>query len=605
MLTKRFKFSFFILMFFYHIGWTQNIVLDSLTLLENRVYGYGVREVAVDSVGIQFLSNTLSSLNTGQFRQSSPGGLASLLYRGFSNRHIPVVWNGLNIQSTTNGSFDLCLLPQFSFHNVHFSNNFRSSLLGNNTFSGGWVFDKKQKEVPFLFIETDASSLQNFGLNIGLQLKQKKSIFNLGFIQRYDRNIFTFDSSGIDVKRQPTDFINTHITGEYEYQLSPLWTMGTAIWFQNSRRNIINDTIYYVGDQKQDDKNLRANIFIGFQKNKHRLKWSTSYSNESLSYDVTNVTFPYGSQAKIEALQQSLHYYYGDKSPLHIFIRHRLDVASANFFEKIQKRNTSQFGASWSHFWTQNLFMQLSGRQDVVDGKFVNPSLHALFEVKGYKLAVYNNYQLPNFNDLFYPFSGNPDLKPERAMSIDLSKNFTWSKSSLNIELFNHWIQNLIQWVPIDSSGFIWSPLNQQNVLSRGIDVRFASSIQIRKGLLQYQIGYGFTDVTIQKHKTVETIIGKQLIFMPRHKARFGLSYTWNKHTLSDEILFIGQRFLTADNSASLPKVWLNNLTYRFKIEPWTFTFSIQNLTNQKYQWVHGFPMPTRNFEASIQFALR
>lgn len=82
------------------------------------------------------VSTFLSSIASAQLQQSSPGGLTTLLHRGMGTRHLPVLWEGINIQSMVNGSFDLSLIPLHLYSGTQFYSFGSPTLTGSNAIAG-------------------------------------------------------------------------------------------------------------------------------------------------------------------------------------------------------------------------------------------------------------------------------------------------------------------------------------------------------------------------------------------------------------------------------------------------------------------------------------
>jgi vitamin B12 transporter len=58
--------------------------------------------------------------------------------------------------------------------------------------------------------------------------------------------------------------------------------------------------------------------------------------------------------------------------------------------------------------------------------------------------SVSTAFNAPTFNDLFYPFGGNPDLKPERTRSIEAGMQFQGASLSARAQLYRTRYRDLI-----------------------------------------------------------------------------------------------------------------------------------------------------------------
>ena len=79
----------------------------------------------------------------------------------------------------------------------------------------------------------------------------------------------------------------------------------------------------------------------------------------------------------------------------------------------------------------------------------------ALYDIQSAGLKVKANYgtgfRAPTFNELFYPFYGNPNLLPESSTAWDLGleKSILQNQGTLSITYFDQNYRNLIDTDPV------------------------------------------------------------------------------------------------------------------------------------------------------------
>ncbi len=78
-------------------------------------------------------------------------------------------------------------------------------------------------------------------------------------------------------------------------------------------------------------------------------------------------------------------------------------------------------------------------------------------------------FKAPTFNDLYYPKSGNANLKPEKSKNIEVGLTKSTAHGVLSGSLFQNKINNLIAWTP-DANGK-YSPANVDSVKIQGIEL--------------------------------------------------------------------------------------------------------------------------------------
>ncbi len=220
--------------------------------------------------------------------------------------------------------------------------------------------------------------------------------------------------------------------------------------------------------------------------------------------------------------------------------------------------------------------------------------------------TIGRNYRIPTFNDLYWVPGGNPQLKPEASTNaesgIQWQRLFAPGQVTLHVDGYYNRIKNLIRWTP--ASGY-WQPRNIAGVLSKGVEIKAALSSSDERQKLVVNYTYGLSEKTRAEFPGDRTV-GHQLPLLPREMIHLSLINAW--HTIrsefrlsrisfrykslvnrADEIL---PAFNSADWDLSISGHWMN---YRMQI-----LFRINNLFNEQYEWISGYPMPLRNFALGL-----
>jgi vitamin B12 transporter len=82
-------------------------------------------------------------------------------------------------------------------------------------------------------------------------------------------------------------------------------------------------------------------------------------------------------------------------------------------------------------------------------------------------------FRAPNFNELFYPNFGNPNLGPERSSEWDvgIEQNVGDPRFALEVNYFNRRVKGLIEGVLVDPANFIFQAQNLGRVEVQGVEV--------------------------------------------------------------------------------------------------------------------------------------
>lgn len=217
-------------------------------------------------------------------------------------------------------------------------------------------------------------------------------------------------------------------------------------------------------------------------------------------------------------------------------------------------------------------------------------NIHALFS---------RSFRAPTFNDLYWPNEGwavgNPELKPEKGTSYEFGLNSELNKF-LNpaVTYFRSTYDDLIQWAP-DSTG-VWTPQNVSSALIQGVE--FVNTIRLNKHL-KFTSGYTYLSAKDKDNH-------KYLVYQPQQKADFALKLNGFKG-FGAEIKgqLTDSRFNDADNTLTVKRFFTMDFNLSKKLNKGTtFYFSVNNLLNEKYQFINGYPMPGLSVNASLKFEI-
>ena len=88
------------------------------------------------------------------------------------------------------------------------------------------------------------------------------------------------------------------------------------------------------------------------------------------------------------------------------------------------------------------------------------------------RLSQSTGFKAPTFNDLYYPGSGNADLKAETSLNRELGVRFDSAAVNLDISVFRNELTNKIAWAPAPSADnpFRWSPFNIDSARYQGAE---------------------------------------------------------------------------------------------------------------------------------------
>ena len=236
----------------------------------------------------------------------------------------------------------------------------------------------------------------------------------------------------------------------------------------------------------------------------------------------------------------------------------------------------------------------------------------------------------PTLVETFSPnsfFLGNPGLKPERAQSFDAGIEQLFWRDRVRIEatFFANYFRDQIAYVgdpasfggPVTTStGVLTSFINNDRARARGVEL----SLAIRPTRsLSLSGNYTLTDskliaaASIIDFNTLKLIpnpeVGFSLLRRPKNSGSINLAWTAEKFVLNLDGFFIGKRRdvdpVTFSRFASSKGYQKIDVASSYKFTSYMTAFArVENLLNQNYQEVLGYPAYRLNFSVGMKFNL-
>ena len=211
-------------------------------------------------------------------------------------------------------------------------------------------------------------------------------------------------------------------------------------------------------------------------------------------------------------------------------------------------------------------------------------------------------------DDLYWVPGGNPDLKSETGFSWEAGMALKARSKVLGVEFtatyFQSQIDNWIIWLP---NGNVWTPQNKRQVVAQGVETKLKMDATLGRVLLKLHGAYTYVSSKITEGTSAtDASVGHQLIYVPIHQAKAHVSIHLQKLFLLYGHQFVGERYTTSDNEASLPAYQLSYVSvgYAFPIGKHTIglDLTVDNLFNTEYQTIAWRPMPGRSFLINLNY---
>jgi outer membrane cobalamin receptor len=209
--------------------------------------------------------------------------------------------------------------------------------------------------------------------------------------------------------------------------------------------------------------------------------------------------------------------------------------------------------------------------------------------VEGLQFKINNStaVKTPTLYELYgsdnYGYSGNPNLKPEEAITTDIGLSYNDSLTSLDIVYFTTDLDNAMKY---QSSTYVNDTAKSNR---HGVELNMAR--QLTTNLKTYSA----TTFTI-----AEDSDGNELTRRPKWINSTGLEHTQGQYTNIIELDYVGShKDIDSTTYATIkkPSVSLTNFHSTYKIDDSnTISLSVKNIFDESYESPDGYSQPGRNW---------
>ena len=529
---------------------------------------------------------------------TNDGGMGkntSVALRGTNANHVLVLIDGVKIGSATLGSVAWADLPLDTVERIEVVRGARSSLYGSEAIGGViQIFTRKGGKGFQPQVIIGAGSHDTEKLNVNLAGGNAQTWYNLDAGKDKTNGIDAMisgtepDSDGYD--RDSVALRAGHrFNDKTQIEVSALHAKGTndfdgSIYSGNSTKFVQQVVSGKVQHQ------LNQNVLVSAQMGESRDNADYYYNGQPLEYYRTYNTRRQTATAQADiALGQGSVSFGVDQQNDHI------DSDSA--YDKTSRDNTGVF-ANYQTKLGQNS-LDVSARHDDNEqfGKH-NTGAIALGRDIGNGLNVKASYgtafKAPTFNDLYYPYSGNPKLTPEKSHNLEVgvqgkTPNVRWEANA-----FQNTVDDLIAWAP-DADGN-WTPSNINKARIQGLELSAGTQVA------GFEVN---ANATLQKPENRSgTNAGNTVIYRPEQIANVDVDRQFGKVRVGATVHGESKRYTNAANTSTLAGYGTLDLRSDYQLgKDWTIGAKIGNVLDKQYQTNKGYNQDGLNALVTLKYA--
>lgn len=557
------------------------------------------------------------------------GGLKTVNVRSLGSQHVGIYLDGIRITNAQNGQIDLGRYSLSNMESVALYNANRNERLqsASEYASAATVYLQTRRPDSTAFnVEYGAGS---FGLQ---KLKTYFSFRNILFVdaeyQRTDGGYpFRFQSASEDTvgKRRNSDI------SFYRLEAAGFYKGFTAhAYFYSSERGLPGPVVRRLSDQwDSTDRQWDRNFFL---QSTYRHTWDRFALKTNLKYAYDWLRYLQDPSTNAATMHCDNHYrqqdLYGSVSAawnsswLSLTASTDLrwsdlttNVYRSAYVYRLDSKSLLSAIASYRGFegniallYTHIGDHSARSAQSAATLSRLTPMLLASWHRRAFTVRAFHKriFRAPTLNDLYYTLVGNAQLRPEYTSQFDLGVDYKDRHLHLALDAYYNRIEDKIVAIPMKSQ-FRWSMVNFGLVKSLGLSATAGYDRTWGRFSLNANANY-----TCQRDRDYSSPHDPEyrntIPYSPLHSASLIVDLAYDGWSLCTSWLYTGDRFaLISNNRDDMLGAWQTvdlKLNKRFRIRRHYVQATVEcnNLCDSRHEVVKRYPMPGRNWKATLQW---
>lgn len=521
-------------------------------------------------------------------QNGGPGKNATVFLRGGGPEHVLIMIDGIKVNSTTTGSFDFSGITVDDIERIEIVKGPQSTIYGSEAMAGVInIITKKGTGKPQTELSFEGGSYGTY--------KSSLTFSGGDVLVDYRLTATHYYSDGISAAKDGTErdsYKNSSISGRFGFKPSERFGFELSGRYYYDRTEL--DGFDFIEKKAIDDLNFFSSgnhyILSGRITTMPVDRWeqilTLSRVRDSIRFRDSDDLF---NNADIITLRDGLDWQHN------LYLNDHYTLTAGLEFRKEKGDNRENFSESINNraFYMNNrlsllkeyLILNAGFRYDDHEraGSKVTYRVGGLYNLKDLDMRIRGSYgtgfRAPSFNELFFPFYGNLNLKPEetRSWEIGLEKDMLKGDLSLTITYFDQRYKDLIQTDPNT-----WTASNIAKAEVKGLE----TALRIKLSEVLYLSG-GYTYLDSEDKET-----GEPLTRRPKDKFNASITYSRKNLSMLVDFIFVGRRF-DSSIKKDLSSYSVTNISLNYKLTKAVTIFSrIENLFDTDYEEAGTYGTP-------------
>lgn len=534
-------------------------------------------ELLAREAGLQFSAN------------GGAGQGTSVFIRGTNGRHAVLLVDGVRVGSATAGTPVWENIPIESIERIEVLKGPASALYGADAVGGVvQVFTRAPREGQHSQASVSVGSYGHARASASLQGGSSQLRYSLSAQRLQERGFSATDSNNSYNYNPDVDGLRqTSLTGALRLGLSKDWRVDASFLYSDGVSHFDD------GAGRNARTALRAAVFQAAVKGRVAPGWTTALG--ASQSDDTNAPIVAAYPEAVKTSQQQWSWQNTLDTPVGAVLaglEQRFQTVDSEVAYAVKSRridagfaglNGQQGKSSW----------QFNARHD--SNSQFGPSSTGL-AAYGLQLGAQwrasaawgTTFVAPSFNDLYYPDSSNPNLRPERGVNREAALSWSAEGQQARLTYFDNRIRQMI----------VWSGTMPENVGRARIQGLTASG-SVKVGSVALRGSVDALDPANESN-------GKRLARRAHQQAALGADWDLGHWRLGASLLRVGQRFDDTSNSRSLPAYQTLDLSAEYRLmRDLRVQLRVNNVTDASYQTAYSYMQPGRALYLTLRWQPR
>ena len=526
------------------------------------------------------------------------GKVTAVRLRGTESYHVLVLIDGIRVGSPTIGYAPLEHTQSAHIDRIEIVRGPRSSLWGSEALGGViQIFTRRGSgEKPRYSLDASAGSYDTFNVTGGVSGEYRD--FD------YSAAVSRFDTRGIDARRPTSGLFGVDQPDKDGYDnLSVQFRGGYGFGADGRVEAFIlraEGTTEYDGNF-QDETDYLQQVAGGSLSFSPLEYWNTSLRLGEARRETDNFApsgdFSSRFDTRTRQLSWQNHISLFNANSLTFGIDYREDkVSSTSGYSRTRRDNTGLFGQYSLNFRDHQLIASLRRDDDEVFGGKTTGGVgwsYAWNDALRLYASYGTAYRTPTFNELFFPFFGNPDLRPESAESWEAGLKGRHERLGWSIRAYRTDAEDLI--TTVCDQFFNCAPENVNEAQVSGVE----SELFVHWNGWNAMLAMEYLDPENQT-------TGNRLPRRAKKRLSIDLERDINRFTVGARLLAEGKRFDNIYNTIKVGGFVTLDLSAEYRLNKrLTLRARVANLFDEEYQTINTYNSFDRNFFLSFHYRSR